>query len=152
MAGCRVHPDDFEGCISTYFTSFDARIDFRMEFRIRRADGEYRWVIDTAMPRHHEGEFTGFISSCMDVTEEKLPERGCGTNEAQLKDAQHLAHVGSWQIDLELSVSIGPMRCFGFSGCQRLHPHVFQLSETCPSHGPAIVLEARDRAISSSRR
>ena len=40
-----VHPDDRERCISTYFNAFEAREDFQLEYRLRRYDGEYRWII-----------------------------------------------------------------------------------------------------------
>ena len=49
--------------------SFQARRAFQIEFRLRRADGEYRWVVDTGVPRYRHGEFIGYIGSCMDVTD-----------------------------------------------------------------------------------
>jgi PAS domain S-box-containing protein len=64
-----VHPDDLDRCLTTYISSFDARRSFQMEYRLRRADGEYRWVLDNGTPRHHEGEFAGYIGSCIDITE-----------------------------------------------------------------------------------
>jgi PAS domain S-box-containing protein len=67
-----VHPEDLDRCFASYFTSFDARHDFRMEYRLRRADGEYRWVLDSGTPFYREGEFAGYIGTCIDVTEQKL--------------------------------------------------------------------------------
>ncbi len=65
-----VHPEDLEQCISTYFSSFDARRPFEMEYRLRRADGQYRWINDCGTPfNNDDGTFAGFIGSCMDVTE-----------------------------------------------------------------------------------
>ena len=67
-----VHADDLERCIATYSDSFDARCSFRMEYRLRRADGEYRWILDDGVPRFTaDGTFAGFIGSCIDITEVK---------------------------------------------------------------------------------
>jgi PAS domain S-box-containing protein len=71
-----VHPDDFERCFQTYSRSFDRRENFRMEYRLRRHDGEYRWVLDIGVPRFNEdGSFAGYIGSCVDVTDSKRSEQ-----------------------------------------------------------------------------
>jgi PAS domain S-box-containing protein len=70
-----VHRDDLDRCIATYSASFDARRRFRMEYRLRRADGEYRWILDDGAPRFtSEGIFAGYIGSCVDITERRLAE------------------------------------------------------------------------------
>ena len=75
----RVHPQDVTDCLDTYTRSFDRRESFRMEYRLRRHDGEYRWVVDIGVPRvSPEGLFAGFIGSCIDVTESKLAEEALG--------------------------------------------------------------------------
>ena len=67
-----VHPDDQAGCLATYSSSFDARRGFQMEYRMRRADGEYRWLLDNGVPRFEaDGVFVGYIGSCIDITELK---------------------------------------------------------------------------------
>jgi PAS domain S-box-containing protein len=45
-----VHLDDLKYCLETYSAAFDARRDFNMEYRLRRYDGEYRWILDTGVP------------------------------------------------------------------------------------------------------
>jgi PAS domain S-box-containing protein len=67
-----VHPDDLENCLKIYSASFDARVDFEMEYRLRRFDGEYRWIVDFGVPRFEaDGNFCGFIGSCVDISERK---------------------------------------------------------------------------------
>jgi PAS domain S-box-containing protein len=65
-----VHPVDLDRCFAVYSSSFDMRRDFRMEYRLRRADGEYRWLLDIGIPRFTPGNiFEGYIGSCIDITE-----------------------------------------------------------------------------------
>jgi PAS domain S-box-containing protein len=71
-----VHPDDLDRCLKTYSTEFDARSEFTMEYRLRRYDGEYRWIVDRGVPRFESGgTFLGYIGSCVDVTDRKLLEQ-----------------------------------------------------------------------------
>lgn len=66
-----VHPDDLEHCLKFYMDSFAKQEAFVMQYRLRRHDGEYRWLIDRGAPYFGEkGEFLGFIGSCMDITEQ----------------------------------------------------------------------------------
>lgn len=70
-----VHPDDFDRCVQTYVEAFDKRAAFRMEYRLRRHDGEYHWILDEGLPLHTEsGEFAGYIGSCLVVTDQKQVE------------------------------------------------------------------------------
>jgi PAS domain S-box-containing protein len=70
-----VHHDDLDRCRSTYVTAFDSRVPFTMEYRIRRHDGVYRWVMDTGVPRFTaDGTFSGYIGSCIDITDRKRVE------------------------------------------------------------------------------
>jgi PAS domain S-box-containing protein len=71
-----VHPEDYDRCLATYTGHFEARQNFRMQYRLRRHDGEYRWLDDAGIPRYaRDGTFLGFIGSCMDVTHLKALEQ-----------------------------------------------------------------------------
>ncbi|HTR39894.1 MAG TPA: PAS domain-containing protein [Bryobacteraceae bacterium] len=96
-----VHPDDRDRCLQIYTSSFDARRPFEMEYRLRRHDGEYRWILDRGTPLRQNGEFTGYIGSCTDITEQRLMAERLLAQKVQLADAQRLANLGSWERDLE---------------------------------------------------
>ncbi|HEX4594977.1 MAG TPA: ATP-binding protein [Bryobacteraceae bacterium] len=71
-----VHPQDLPSCVTTFEQSFDARQQFSMELRLRRHDGEWRWVLSHCIPHFSEhGEFTGFIGSGIDITDRKEMEQ-----------------------------------------------------------------------------
>ena len=71
-----VHPEDLERCLEIYTRSFDAREEFQMEYRLKRFDGEYRWLLDKGVPRYaSDGAFAGYIGSCMDIDELLESER-----------------------------------------------------------------------------
>jgi signal transduction histidine kinase len=71
-----VHPDDRERCMRIYQESFGKRLPFTMEYRLRRADGKYRWLLDNGVPRNlMNGSFAGYIGGCVDVTEQKDAEK-----------------------------------------------------------------------------
>lgn len=69
-----VHPDDYDRCVATYVSAFDARQPFSMQYRLRRHDGEFRWLLDNGAPYQRNGEFAGYFGSCVDVTEHKRIE------------------------------------------------------------------------------
>jgi PAS domain S-box-containing protein len=72
-----VHPDDFHRCLAVYVSHFDERRPFRMDYRLRRADGEYRWLLDTGVPRFDaDRAFLGYIGSCIDINALKKAELG----------------------------------------------------------------------------
>src|SRR5262249_52250002 len=66
-----VHEEDRVCCVDTYAKAFEKRVPFNMEYRLRRFDGKFRWMLDCGVPRFSEGEFAGYIGSCFDITERK---------------------------------------------------------------------------------
>ncbi len=64
-----VHFEDLEACLETYRVAFNERTVFEMEYRLRRKDGAYRWILDRGTPRYEpDGHFAGYIGSCVDIT------------------------------------------------------------------------------------
>lgn len=72
---CSVHPEDRQRCEDIYLGAFAAHDSFQRQYRLRRADGEYRWILDTAAPRFAaDGSFIGYIGYCVDITEVLIVE------------------------------------------------------------------------------
>ncbi|MBP6672397.1 MAG: PAS domain S-box protein, partial [Bacteroidetes bacterium] len=70
-----VFPDDVQRCMTIYCEAFDRRESFRMEYRLRRYDGVYRWILDEGTPRYDsKNEFLGYIGHCIDITDRKMAE------------------------------------------------------------------------------
>ena len=84
-----VHPDDLANCVGTHQRAFDRREPYRMEYRLRRADGEYRWLLDSGKPRFTpDGVFAGFIGSAIDITELKAARATLSNLNRRLMEAQ----------------------------------------------------------------
>jgi PAS domain S-box-containing protein len=66
-----VHPDDLEHCLSAGAAAFDGHREFRIDYRLRRADGTYRLVLDHGVPRFEAGDLAGFVGCCIDITDLK---------------------------------------------------------------------------------
>jgi PAS domain S-box-containing protein len=70
-----VHPEDLARWLDACVRAFDAREPFCIEYRMRRHDGEYRWVLDRAVPRYAaDGRFLGYVGTCVDIDERKRCE------------------------------------------------------------------------------
>ena len=83
-----VHPEDVAHCLTVYTTAFDARRPFEMEYRLRRADGQYRWIFDRGVPRYdRDGKFLGYVGGCIDIHDRKRAEEELGQRETQLRQS-----------------------------------------------------------------
>jgi PAS domain S-box-containing protein len=94
-----LHPDDRAHCEAVYTAAFERKEYFRMECRVRRHDGEYRWLLNQGAPRHQGGEFAGFIGSCVDITDNKNAEEKVRLSELQMRLVTDYASVYLCQID-----------------------------------------------------
>jgi len=92
-----VHPDDLASCLETYTKAFDAREPFRMEYRLRRFDGEYRVVLDSGVPRwEDDGTFAGYIGSCIDISDRLQAERALQETHVELSRVSRLTALGEF--------------------------------------------------------
>lgn len=95
-----VHPDDREKCVTAYNDAILSQQDFYMEYRLRRYDGEYRWISDKSVPRYSpDGEFLGFISACMDIDDQKRFREKLLASELLFKTIANTPPVGLWMTD-----------------------------------------------------
>ncbi len=96
-----VHAEDLERCHKVYTTSFDARESFTMEYRLRRKDGSYGWVLDTGTPRFSaDNVFLGYIGSCIDISDRKASELEAQRHRAQLAHLSRVALMGEMSASL----------------------------------------------------
>ncbi|HEX6292171.1 MAG TPA: PAS domain S-box protein [Herpetosiphonaceae bacterium] len=132
-----IHPDDRARSVVLYNAAFDAREALRIEHRLRRADGEYRWMLNCGIPRlAPDGAFEGYIGSCIDITDRKHMERVRHTLLERMVAAQEDERR---RLSYELHDELGPYLTalqLGLSSLQELAPadtageqHIKQLQE-----------------------
>jgi PAS domain S-box-containing protein len=97
-----LHPDDREACVQSYARAFLAREPFEVRYRLRRRDGEYRWVHDKGVPLFDGGQLAGFVGSCLDITDRLAAEEEARKREEGFKTlAENLPDVIA-RLDREL--------------------------------------------------
>src|SRR5690349_1620294 len=81
-----LHPADFDRTLDTYHAAFDARRAYEMEYRLQRDDGAWRWLLERGCPHlGPNGEFVGFIGTCIDITEHRETVEQLRENRARFK-------------------------------------------------------------------
>jgi two-component system CheB/CheR fusion protein len=68
-----IHKEDIKHCLTTYHSAFDSKTPFRIEYRMKRYDGEYRWILNSAVPSYDsENSFTGYIGSVTEIHDKRM--------------------------------------------------------------------------------
>ena len=92
-----IHPDDLDESTKIYADAFDAKKAFALSYRLRRHDGKYRWVLENGSPRYgSRGEFTGYIGTCVDITDLHEAEDRLRRANESLSLAQRAGNAGVW--------------------------------------------------------
>jgi PAS domain S-box-containing protein len=95
-----VHADDSDRCFGTYTAAFDARQSFSMEYRLKRHDGQYRWLLDHGAPLYGpDGGFAGYIGSCIDITQRREAEESVAAAYRHLQLAMSAGRMAAWTWD-----------------------------------------------------
>jgi PAS domain S-box-containing protein len=105
-----IHPDDRSHCLQRYESAFDLRQPFEAEYRLRRHDGQYRWVLDRGVARYAgDRTFLGYIGSTIDITDRKNAEAEAHRHRTELAHASRVSTMGQLASALahELSQPLG---------------------------------------------
>ena len=96
-----IHPDDIDRCLADYRAAFERREPFEMEYRLRRGDGAWRWILVRGVPDHDAGGgFAGFIGSGFDLTERREADDALERSREQLASAMAAGHMGTFDLDM----------------------------------------------------
>ena len=102
-----VHPEDVDGIVAKWLACLASGEVFEYETRVRRADGEYHWMLHRKVPlRDERGSIVKWYGSSLDIEERRTAEEQLRRNaqalqrsEFYLAEGQRLAHMGSWAFD-----------------------------------------------------
>jgi PAS domain S-box-containing protein len=154
-----VHPEDRELCVQAYLAAFHARVPFVLQYRLRRHDGAFRWILDHGRPYDDvEGQFAGYLGGCYDITEQMQAAAMAARLEGVVLTAREIAHhlnndlqgptilLESLQNDPYLPPAVQALMHVGATGLASAVTHLQQLQrvvrvETRPTPlGPALDL------------
>jgi len=114
-----IHPEDIEYAGALVQNAVKNRIPYKMECRMQRADGNWRWLLNQGIPRFgKDGEFFGFVGSSIDITEHKNSQQELQTALEQSRLSKEAAELGTFDMDLEKGTMHWDDRCrilFGIS-------------------------------------
>jgi PAS domain S-box-containing protein len=127
-----VHPKDREKFSLDYSDNFEARLEFKIEFRLRRSDGQYRWVLNLGVPRYDtSSRFVGYIGCCIDIEERRAAEAAVVEVSGQLITAQEEERA---RIARELHDNLSQRMAMLEIGLQQLRTKPSELSHSAKKH------------------
>ncbi len=129
-----VHPEDLERCVSCYDQHFDERQAFSMDYRLRRHDGEYRWIRDNGTPRFDsEGRFIGYIGHCLDITDRVEAEQSLRKLSQAVEQSPESIIITDRNSVIEY-VNAACLKSTGYSEAELIgqNPRIFNSGETAP--------------------
>jgi PAS domain S-box-containing protein len=146
-----VHSDDMDRCLEIYLGSFERREVFEMIYRLRRHDGQFRWIFDRGVPfQDGQGQFAGYIGSCHDITERLEAEQALAlAREKELRQLMGLLPIcakcknirnkkGEWQ-KLETYIEAHSQAAFSHGICpdcaRELYPELVQDQDATQPEG-----------------
>ncbi|AFZ22836.1 PAS domain S-box [Cylindrospermum stagnale PCC 7417] len=116
---CCVHPEDRQRCEDRYHTAFAVHDSFQRQYRLRHQSGEYRWILDTAVPRFAaDGSFLGYVGYLVDFTDVEIKEIPTQESEVRLRLALNRAQMGVWDWQIttgKFNLSQGTDALFGMN-------------------------------------
>jgi PAS domain S-box-containing protein len=140
-----VHSEDVSACLNTFSQAFAKREPFDMQYRMRRHDGEYRWVYNRGVPRFNpDGAFAGYIGSCYDITDRKLAEETLASLGRRLIEAHE--EERTW-IARELHDDINQRLALLAVELERWSQHIFESTSDIRFHIEA----ARERLFNIAK-
>jgi PAS domain S-box-containing protein len=133
-----LHPDDRDRCFQIYVDHFDQRKPFDMEYRLRRYDGEYRWIYDTGVPRFSsEHVFLGYTGSCIDITERKEAEVKLHDAHEELKQLKNQLEAENIYLQQELQLDATSGEIVGQSDAIKYV--LFKLAQVAPTNTTVLI-------------
>lgn len=134
-----VHADDLAHCLDMYNQAFDAREPFKMEYRLRAANGEYRWLYDCGTPRlSTDGEFMGYIGSCIDITDRKSAEELIQKANTELNELKNQLHAENMILQEEIKLAHKHTQMVG--GSKALQYLLYKIEQVAKTDSTVLIL------------
>lgn len=112
-----LHPEDREAYLNVYASAFEAQKPFELEYRLRRHDGLYRWVLARGTPRFHpSGGFAGFVGFCLDVTDRRAAAESIRRSELRFRTLTEAIPQLVWNADRDGALTYFNQRWRDFTG------------------------------------